>query len=191
MSKKNKLFVIILIICLIIISIMVFLLNKEQKRKDYADNIREFQEFREKYESETILARNATVIFKYDGEYDRDYLYKDMKKFSDYMYYLKEQVTTENYEKFYQRNSDDIKNFLGLESQDEFEKFIEELQDVDVSEDTFRYAAYVVNSTAEENGYFTFKIDFYYGENENKVTFKVYFSNYKDNNIDVKYEFSD
>ncbi len=190
MRKKNKLFVIIIVVGVIAISIMVLFLNKEKKKTDYEQSIQEFQEFRKEYEAETILARNATVIFGYNGEYDRDYIYKDMKKFSDYMYYLKDQVTSKNCSKFFNKNSEDIITYLGIETEEDFKTFVEKLEKLDISEDIFKYAAYVPGSTTDENGYFSFKISFFYGENEEEVTFRVYFAKSKKTDIDVKYEFA-
>ena len=68
--KKSKLIIIIFIICLIILIGAIYLLEKKQQANDYQKNIEEFQSFRKEFEDETILARNPTVIYKYEGEYE-------------------------------------------------------------------------------------------------------------------------
>lgn len=191
-KDMSKMIIILLLICLVTLVILVSFLSKQYKTKRYEESIAEFQEFREKYEAETILARNPTVIFGYDGEYDRDYLYRDMKKFADYMYYLKDNVTSQNLDEFYSKYSADIAEYLGITNKDEFIKFIEELEKKEISEEKFRYAEFVKGSIGNTKEYFSFKINFYYGEDSedgHKVVFLVNFANYKYLDIDVKYEF--
>lgn len=195
MKKKHSIIIIVLlIVCLLILLCLIYFLNKQYKIKKYEEKIAEFQEFRKEYESETILARNPTVIFGYDGEYDRDYLYKDMKRFSDYMYYLKENIKNKDTAEFFNEHQREITEYVGITTQDEFVEFIQNLQNSDIKKENFQYAEFIPKSVKKSRNYFSFKINFYYGnssDNAKATTFKVEFANYKDLKVDVKYKFEE
>ena len=117
-----------------------------------------------------------------------------MKKFQDYIEYLKNNVSPSNSKEFFDQYSSDIKENLGMTSYEEFETFIGKLQSYNVKVEDFKYAEIVVGSSYTENGYFVFDINFYYGEEDSpeKVTFTVRFAQTKSTNKPmVKYEFKE
>lgn len=186
---KKRLIIIVLIICLIIITILLFYLNKLAKTKEYEESIKEFQEFRAEYEAQTILPRKIYELYNYDGEYDRDFLYKNMKKFVDYLGYLKENVTQSNSIDFYNKNKEEILNITGIDSVESFQSFAKKIEEKNVNIDEFKYAEIEAGSSYEENGYYNFVLYLYYGENNELSEFYVAFANSKNQSIPVIYKF--
>lgn len=187
--KYKKRLIIILIICLIIISILLFYLNKLVKTKEYEDSIKDFQEFRVEYEAQTILPRKIYELYNYDGEYDRDFLYKNMKRFVDYLGYLKENVTQSNSPDFYNKNKDEILSITGIDSAEEFQALVKKIEEKNVKVDEFKYAEIEAGSSYEEMGYYNFVLYLYYGENNELSEFNVAFANTKNQSRAVIYEF--
>lgn len=187
--KYKKRLIIILIICLIIISILLFYLNKLAKTKEYENSIKDFQEFRVEYEVQTILPRKIYELYNYDGEYDRDFLYKNMKRFVDYLGYLKENVTQSNSSDFYNKNKDEILSITGIDSAEEFQALVKMIEEKNVKVDEFKYAEIEAGSSYEEMGYYNFVLYLYYGENNELSEFKVAFANTKNQSRAVIYEF--
>ncbi len=187
--KYKKRLIIILIICLIIISILLFYLNKLAKTKEYEDSIKDFQEFRVEYEAQTILPRKIYELYNYDGEYDRDFLYKNMKRFVDYLGYLKENVTQSNSSDFYNKNKDEILSITGIDSAEEFQALVKMIEEKNVKVDEFKYAEIEAGSSYEEMGYYNFVLYLYYGENNELSEFNVAFANTKNQSRAVIYEF--
>lgn len=187
--KYKKRLIIILIICLIIISILIFYLNKLVKTKEYEDSIKDFQEFRVEYEAQTILPRKIYELYNYDGEYDRDFLYKNMKRFVDYLGYLKENVTQSNSSDFYNKNKDEILSITGIDSAEEFQALVKMIEEKNVKVDEFKYAEIEAGSSYEEMGYYNFVLYLYYGENNELSEFNVAFANTKNQSRAVIYEF--
>lgn len=187
--KYKKRLIIILIICLIIISILLFYLNKLAKTKEYENSIKDFQEFRVEYEAQTILPRKIYELYNYDGEYDRDFLYKNMKRFVDYLGYLKENVTQSNSSDFYNKNKDEILSITGIDSAEEFQALVKMIEEKNVKVDEFKYAEIEAGSSYEEMGYYNFVLYLYYGENNELSEFKVAFANTKNQSRAVIYEF--
>lgn len=187
--KYKKRLIIILIICLITISILLFYLSKLVKTKEYEDSIKDFQEFRVEYEAQTILPRKIYELYNYDGEYDRDFLYKNMKRFVDYLGYLKENVTQSNSSDFYNKNKDEILSITGIDSAEEFQALVKMIEEKNVKVDEFKYAEIEAGSSYEEMGYYNFVLYLYYGENNELSEFKVAFANTKNQSRAVIYEF--
>ena len=187
--KYKKRLIIILIICLIIISILIFYLNKLVKTKEYEDSIKDFQEFRVEYEAQTILPRKIYELYNYDGEYDRAFLYKNIKRFVDYLRYLNENVTQSNSSDFYNKNKDEILSIIGIDSAEEFQALVKMIEEKNVKVDEFKYAEIEAGSSYEEMGYYNFVLYLYYGENNELSEFKVAFANTKNQSRAVIYEF--
>lgn len=187
-KKMSKKMIILLLICLVALVILVYFLNKQYKAKKYEESIANFQKFREEYESQTILPRNIYELYNYNGAMERDYLYKHMKTFIDYIDYLKKNVNESNSTDFYNNNINEIEEKLGITNQDNFKKIITNLKDENVDVEKFKYAEIESGSSYTENKYFYFNIFFYYNDDEMPLTVKVGFSTLKSSNVIVKYE---
>lgn len=189
-SKKNmfKKIIILLLICLVALVILIYFLNKQYKAKKYEESIANFQKFREEYESQTILPRKLYELYNYDGGLERDYLYKHMKIFVDYMDYLKENINETNMKEFYEKNKEEIKNKTGIEELTKFENLILNIRDKNVDSEVFKYAEIEAGTSYTKDKYFYLYIYFYYGEDEIPLIIKVGLSTFKSADVKVKYE---
>ena len=188
-KKYNKKIIIVVLICIIIISILSIMLYNSLKVKKYEESIQEFQEFRKEYESQTILPRKIYELYDYNGAYDRDYLYKNMKVFVNYLDYLTDNLKEDDVEKFYSNQTSEIKEIIGISKQEEFKTFMKNVKSKNLKESEFNYAEIEAGSSYNQNGYFNFVLYLYYGEDSKPTKFSVSFANSKDYDIKVAYRF--
>lgn len=188
-KKYNKKIIIVVLICIIIISILSIMLYNSLKVKKYEESIQEFQEFRKEYESQTILPRKIYELYGYNGDYDRDYLYKNMKVFVDYLDYLTDNLKEDDVEKFYSNQTSEIKEIIGISEQEEFKTFMKNVESKNLKESEFRYAEIEAGSSYNQNGYFNFVLYLYYGDDSKPTKFIVSFANSKDYDVKVAYRF--
>ena len=179
-KKYNKKIIIVVLICIIIISILSIMLYNSLKVKKYEESIQEFQEFRKEYESQTILPRKIYELYDYNGDYDRDYLYKNMKVFVNYLDYLTDNLKEDDVEKFYSNQTSEIKEIIGISKH---------VKSKNLKESEFNYAEIEAGSSYNQNGYFNFVLYLYYGEDSKPTKFSVSFANSKDYDIKVAYRF--
>ena len=112
-----------------------------------------------------------------------------MKKFVDYLGYLKENVTQSNSPDFYNKNKDEILSITGIDSVEEFQALVKKIEEKNVKVDEFKYAEIEAGSSYEEMGYYNFVLYLYYGENNELSEFNVAFANTKNQSRAVIYEF--
>lgn len=186
-KKKIKKIIVLIIICIISIIGLVLILNQLKKESADADR-EEYQKFREEYEAQTILPRKIYELYNYEGALERDYLYKHMKTFVDYIDYLKKNINETNMIDFYEKNKDEIKDKTGIKEQSDFENLILAIKNENVDAETFKYAEIEAGSSYTENKYFYFNIFFYYGESENPLTVKIGLSTLESADVKVKYK---
>ena len=167
-------FILILVIILLVVTLIVD--KKREKEKVYEENvvkteeyensIADFKNFAKDYESQTILPRNISELYKYEGDYERSDFYKNIKLYTDYLSYLSESVDSSNIESFYNQYSEEIEKVTGNVGLDEFADLIKKLQGKNVNVSQLRYAEVEKQSTTTEDGYFRFVINVYYGEED-------------------------
>ena len=167
-------FILILVIILLVVTLIVD--KKREKEKVYEENvvkteeyensIADFKNFAKDYESQTILPRNISELYKYEGDYERSDFYKNIKLYTDYLSYLSESVDSSNIESFYNQYSAEIEKVTGNVGLDEFADLINKLQGKNVNVSQLRYAEVEKQSTTTEDGYFRFVINVYYGEED-------------------------
>lgn len=179
-KKKNNTAKVIIIIAIVLLLLIILSIlgivfgekNKEIEKakeneikvEEYENSIADFKEFASDYEKQTILPRNISVLYKYEGIYERDDFYKNFKLYTDYISYLKENVTPDNVDSFYSQNSSEIISVTGNDSIENFRSLINAIQNKDVTVGKLRFARIQPQSATTENGYFKFKIDVFYGE---------------------------
>lgn len=196
-NKKKKLILVALVICFAILITLIVFLNREtetskieKEHQEYEEAMEEFQEFKAEFFEETVLPRKMYELYNYEGKYENQDLFKSLKICIEYLDYLEQNVNLENSEEFFNQRSTDIKNNIGITSYEEFEKFITESKKYNLKSSDFKYAEFEAGSSYTENEYFIANMNFYYGEEEQKVTFKVHFAEKRSLPVKVKYEFS-
>lgn len=187
-NKRKKIFM-LLLICIIVVVILMVLLQQLIKKQEYEKSIQEHLDFRKEYESQTILPRKIYELYEYNGDYDRDFLYKNMKVFVDYLDYLTDNVKEDEVERFYSKQTSEIKEILGITEQEEFKTFMKIVKSKNLKESEFKYAEIEVGSSYNQNGYFNFVLYLYYGDDSEPTKFVVSFANSKDYDIKVAYRF--
>lgn len=179
-KKKNNTAKVIIIIAIVLLLLIILSIlgivfgekNKEIEKvkeneikvEEYENSIADFKKFASDYEKQTILPRNISVLYKYEGIYERDDFYKNFKLYTDYISYLKENVTPDNVDSFYSQNSSEIISVTGNDDLESFRSLINAIQNKDVTVGKLRFARIQPQSSTTENGYFKFKIDVFYGE---------------------------
>ena len=180
-KKKNNTAKVIIIIAIVLLLLIILSIlgivfgekkNKENEKakeneikvEEYENSIADFKAFASDYEKQTILPRNISVLYKYEGVYERDDFYKNFKLYTDYISYLRENVTPDNVDSFYSQNSSEIISVTGNDSIENFRSLINAIQNKDVTVGKLRFARIQPQSSTTEEGYFKFKIDVFYGE---------------------------
>lgn len=189
MKNKKKKILILLLICIIVVVILMVLLQQLKKKREYEESIKDFLEFKQEYEAQTILPRKIYELYNYSGDYDRDFLYKNMKVFVDYLDYLKNNLDENDIDKFYLEHDKKIFEILGIDNQEEFSIFMKNVTNKNVNGNEFQYAEIEAGSSYNRNGYFNFVLYLYYGENNELIKFNVAFAQSEDYDIKVAYRF--
>ena len=191
---KNKLkkiilsFIILSIVAIIILFILKNKFANDNKQLNIVDK-KYFEKFQSEYEENTVLPRNISELYNYNGEYDRDVLYKNMKQFVDYMDYLKFNVKEDDASEFYKKNSSEILQILGIRYEEKFIEFFKQVKSKNLAKDEFKYAEVELNSSYNQSKYYYFNLNLYYGENLDVNKFKVGFARSKNNSFVVCYQF--
>ncbi len=191
---KNKLkkiilsFIILSIVAIIILFILKNKFDNDNKQLNIVDK-KYFEKFQSEYEENTVLPRNISELYNYNGEYDRDVLYKNMKQFVDYMDYLNFNVKEDDASEFYKKNSSEILQILGIRYEEKFIEFFKQVKSKKLAKDEFKYAEVELNSSYNQSKYYYFNLNLYYGENLDVNKFKVGFARSKNNSFVVCYQF--
>jgi hypothetical protein len=191
---KNKLkkiilsFIILSIVAIIILFILKNKFANDNKQLNIVDK-KYFEKFQSEYEENTVLPRNISELYNYNGEYDRDVLYKNMKQFVDYMDYLNFNVKEDDASEFYKKNSSEILQILGIRYEEKFIEFFKQVKSKKLAKDEFKYAEVELNSSYNQSKYYYFNLNLYYGENLDVNKFKVGFARSKNNSFVVCYQF--
>ncbi len=189
MKNKRKIVLILLLICIVLGIIFMIILQQLIEKKEYQKSIQESLDFRKEYESQTILPRKIYELYAYSGDYDRDYLYKNMKVFVDYLDYLTDNVKEDEIEKFYSDHFSEIKEIIGIAEQEDFKTFMKNVNSKNLKESEFKYAEVEAGSSYNQYGYYNFVLYLYYGENNELIKFNVAFAKSKELDIKVAYRF--
>lgn len=190
-NKLKKIILIFIILCIVAIIILFILKNKfasDNKQLNIVDE-KYFEKFQSEYEENTVLPRNISELYNYNGEYDRDVLYKNMKQFVDYMDYLNFNVKEDDASEFYKKNSSEILQILGIRYEEKFIEFFKQVKSKKLAKDEFKYAEVELNSSYNQSKYYYFNLNLYYGENLDVNKFKVGFARSKNNSFVVCYQF--
>lgn len=191
-NQKQKLLRIIGI-SIIIIIVMLCVIKYFKNNTDSYKNVEDYTKFSEEYQKKAIIPRKVYNLYEYEGEYDRDYLYKNIRNFVDYIDYLKNNVKIKDSKisKFFKKKSEDILQYTGIDKEQQFKNFILKLNENNVAVEEFKYAEIENGSTMSNNNYFYFNLLLYYGENNTPVKFKVAFSEMNRSKKTVIYEIID
>lgn len=191
-KKRLKKYIVIMILVLLACCMILVVILKQQKNSENAINENQsYEEFIYQYTQETILPRNMIELYSYKGENDKDVLYKNLRKFTEYISYLKNESAQWNEQEqknYFESHTKEIVDILGIQEQEEFIEILTYIKAKDVNVENFNYAEIETDSSAVNSKYFYFNIHIFYGKTLEDVGFKVYFALQKSSHILVKYE---
>lgn len=157
-----------------------------ENEQDYE---REMQKTLNNYFSDKITPRGISTLYgKYKGENDKNDLFRNFKKFVDYMEVLSNDTNGLNnneIRKYYNNNKKTISDNLA-QSEDEFYNFTKNMDGTIYKSSDFKYCEIDDSSYSDNDNYLTFNITFNYNNASLKV--QVSFANNKGFEPEVVYQ---
>lgn len=150
---------------------------------------KEIQESIDNYLSDKITPRGISTLYgKYKGKNDKNDLFRNFKKFVDYIEVLSNdtyQLSDNEIRKYYRDNKNTITDYLG-QTEDQFYNFIKNMNGKIYKSSDFSYCEIDDSSYSDNGTYLTFNINFIYKNTNLKV--KVLFANEKGFEPEVVYQ---
>ena len=183
LKENKKLVVIAVVIILIIIALIAIV------RDRIIFDTTEAEEFSEYYAKETIRPRNLGELYGYNGSNDLNDLYMGLNSFVSYIAKLKkntEGMEAEELKQFFSTNQAQVLAYTGISKVEDFVKLVEYIREYKVEEE-FNYTEVVADSSYKQNNYYWAEINFYYGDNNEKVSFFAGLAMKSNNKTKVKF----
>ncbi len=185
MRKKDILKSIIVILVFILIGAMVILdyISKNKMVDEFytQEDLDIIDEGLENYMSDKITPKGLSKLYgAYDGDVDINEMYRGLYKFVNYLPTLSKKVKYENDDsiyKFYEKNSADIKENLGMVNEEEFYSFVKYLNKIEYKGQKFIDCK--LDSTTFKNGnkYFSYNLTLNFEGLNNEFKINVNFAN--------------
>lgn len=186
-NKKNIRVAVILFVAIILV--VIYLMYMLIDRNNY--DTTEHEDFIKYYTAETVLPRNISELYAYQGVNETNDMFMSMNSFVSYISELQNKFKNENAEelkKFFSENDKTIKSKLSISNEKEFINLINYINQYDVDKEKFSYAEIVPNSSFRKGNYYWVEVRFFYGDN-NPIVFNVGLATKANNKVIVKYEF--
>lgn len=180
--KKIRKILLILLAVLFVIFILLSLFKKKEELPTYGEYTQEdiniIQKEVEEYYSDKITPIGMSRLYgQYNGMNELNDLYRKLNLFVKYLPKVAKISSEEEAYKYYNSNTEDIKDNLGIMTLDEFITFTNYLNSVNyngekyissiIEEDTYKYS----------RGYLTFDLSFSFENFDNEFKLKVHFAN--------------
>ena len=161
-----KILILILIIVIVIFSIYLRLSDKP-KSETIKPNFDSVKKNSEEYLKDKVIPQHIyDFSVEYDGEIERNEIYEKLYDISRFLPELCLDLKNTDVKEYYSNSSNKIKKYLGIQTEDEFIKFNEFLEENDVSNLDFKYCEYYSGSLVKDQDYSNFQIDFCYDNNK-------------------------
>jgi hypothetical protein len=172
--KKKKIIIVLILICIIIVIFSLVELNKNIKfRNEESLEGKSDSEIYKEYVSNRVIPQNIYEFSRnYTGNVSRDELYKQLYQISKYLPKLCKELKATDATKYFNENTELIKEYLGITKVDDFISFAEYIEENDVSGKDFEYCTYEEESLIKDSIYWDFYIGFKYSDME-AVKFKM------------------
>lgn len=169
--KKIKILLIMLFIILVILIVFVKFLGKEKNIAVYDGKLDE--QIAENYLKDKVVPQGVYQFSReYKGNISKDIFYTKLNDMLNYMMELSQDIEKEKIEKFFQKNSEDILEYLGIEKQEEFIKLYNFINEKNIKNATFSHCKIVENTFKIEGSYTKFNMIFYY-DNEIELELQI------------------
>lgn len=183
--KKNDILKIVIIVSFIIIAVCIIMRLKPKDEKEVIDDYEDTKIYMEN----KVFPQGMFYIHKnYKGDLNVDKLYYNFNSFCTYLPQMQKElknISSSEYEKYFDENLNDIKNIFGITEFSEFYKIANYIVNM---KDIGEYASSQIDENSFEypESYMQFKINFNFSCVDNMV-FNVKFSNSKENSISIIY----
>ena len=186
-NKKNAKVTVILFIAIILVVLYLMYILIDRNNYDTTEH----EDFIKYYVAETVLPRNISELYAYQGVNETNDMFMSMNGFVNYISELQSKFKNENAEelkKFFSENDKVIKSKLSISNEKDFINLIKYINKYDVAKEKFSYAEIVPNSSFKRGNYYWVEVRFFYGD-ENPIVFNVGLATKANNKVIVKYEF--
>lgn len=173
-KQKNKNILIILALVLIILISIIIAINKLNGASEDRTSMEEFSKV---YLEERVIPQGIYQFTQnYHGEIERETLYTKLNVVTKFISDLSKEVNDKNKEKFYNSNSKQIQNYLGIDNYEDFSKLIVKIDESKIKDTTFKHCAIEKGTFETQGNYTKFKIVFHY-ENETSLALQIFLIN--------------
>ena len=194
MKERKKLIIVLGIVFLILMIILLAVVDNLKSKQDMQEEDKSNQEIHkevvEEYYSDQILPQGVSTLYrKYNGQNDKNDLYRSLSKMINYLPELSndlQSITDDQWEKYFLDNSDKIKSCFGISDLAKFTELAKYLKLFNIAENQYQYCAIETSSYGVQNGYLTFNINITF-ENVENIKLKVHFANRTSVNPKVMY----
>lgn len=181
-KKKLKIIIILLIILVIALIALAALMREPEVPKEVTDIVPDREKFaaesKEYLKDKVIPQHIYDFSTEYTGNVDRNELYERLYTISRFLPDLCSDLKLTDAKSYYSEFSSTIKEYLGIETESEFLKLAEYLEENDVSGLNFEYCVYHTGSLVTGSKYSSFQMDFKY-ETSDSITLNMEISNRK------------
>ena len=164
MKKKNKKIKIILIILLLMLIILCLILKVIEKKNSGAVYLgTKEEELAKEYLKEKVIPQGTYQFnMNYKGNISKDVFYESLNNTVNYFKDLSQDLEDEDFDEIFKEQKTQIKKYLGIENQDDFEKVCELLKEKNIQNTEFSHCKIVENTFYVEDIYTKFNMIFYY-----------------------------
>lgn len=172
--KKVLIFLLIIIIIISIISLLKNLYINSKLENERIEDLKAAAEYTKEYLKDRVIPQHIyDFSLEYSGEVDRNEIYEQLYKISRFLPDICSDLkNNNNVNEYYSKYSNDIKNYLGIQSSEEFSKLVDYLNKNDISKSNFEYCRYHTGSLVKNQTYSNIEMDFKY-ENHEEITLKI------------------
>ena len=170
-QRKNILLVCVIMVILIVVSIILSLQPKEDVDvENKIENIVTQEDRIKRYIEDKVIPQGIyEFTLNYEGTITRNELYD---KLNEVVNYMANMSTMKNESRFYNKNQDEVKKKMGIETEEEFTKLCSKIKEKDISNTKFAYCQIQTGSFKQEGVYTKFNMIFNY-ENETQITLEI------------------
>ena len=168
---QNAIKIVILILIVVIVAFIIYL--RISKKNSEKPNFEDKSDFIREYVEDKIIPQHIyDFSTEYKGNVERNEIYKQLYKISKFLPDLCFDLKKIEAKKYYSEFSKQVKENLGIETEEEFLKLSDFLSKNDISELNFEYCGYNAGSLVQENKYSNITMYFKY-ENIDEITLNI------------------
>ncbi len=172
-NKKKKIIIIMAVLLLILILLCLILKKVEEKNSAVTYLGTKEAELASEYLKEKVIPQGTyQFTMNYKGNISKDKFYEALNDTVNYLEDLSQDIEDINFEAIFEEQEIEIKEYLGIEKQEDFIKVCELLKGKDIQNTKLSYCKIIENTFYTEDIYTKFNMIFYY-ENGTEIEVQV------------------